>query len=272
MHIKPLFILFIVSIFFTACQPSPEQCADHLLNEAQTLVDNGSWNQAMLLLDSIHTTYPRLVSHRRQAKALADSVGYLEAQRTLAYTDTVLPPLLEQVDVLIKNFKFEKNENYEDHGRYVHRLLVTNSNTSRNFIQAYVRDDRQTIVKSYYYGGKSVGQQSVMLQANGEEQVFSGSNHHFESEGHHEIMTLENDPALAFLNFISTHQQGRVRVEGKGNGPLDTWVYYLTEQEKQALSHTYQLGWLMKDIKQIEQMQNVANNKILHYQQKNNIK
>jgi hypothetical protein len=74
------------------------------------------------------------------------------------------------------------------------------------------------------------------------------------------------------LNFISTHQQGRVRVEGKGNGPLDTWVYYLTEQEKQALSHTYQLGWLMKDIKQIEQMQNVANNKILHYQQKNNIK
>ena len=38
------------------------------------------------------------------------------------------------------------------------------------------------------------------------------------------------------------------------------------------LTYTYQLGWLMKDIKQIEQMQNMANNKILHYQQKNNIK
>jgi hypothetical protein len=269
---KHFFILLLSSLSFIACGPTEEQCAEKLLHEAHTLVDNGSWRQAMIVLDSIHNTFPRLVAQRRQAKALSDSIIYLEAKRSLAYTDTLLPPLLNQVDKLIKNFRYEKNEKYENHGRYVHRLLVTTSNTSRNFIQAYVRDDRETIVKSYYFGNKAVGQRAIVLQADGEEQLFSGSNHHFESAGHHEIMTLENDPALALLNFISAHQSARIRIEGRAEQPHHSWAYYLNDKEKEALSCTYQLGWLMKDIKRVEQMQKVANAQILRYEQKKEAK
>jgi hypothetical protein len=45
-------------------------------------------------------------------------------------------------------------------------------------------------------------------------------------------------------------------------------VYYLNEQEKEALSDTYQLGWLMKDINRLEQMQRVATAQIARYEQK----
>jgi hypothetical protein len=49
-------------------------------------------------------------------------------------------------------------------------------------------------------------------------------------------------------------------------------VYYLNDKEKEALSQTYQLGWLMKDIKRIEQMQQVASRQITYYEQKKEVK
>ena len=251
-----------------ACAPSDTEQAQVLVQQAQTLVDNGQWRQARIVLDSVHATYPREVAQRRLAKALGDSITYLEAQSTLAYADSMLPPLLEQSDKLLKQFKYEKETQYEANGRYVHRLLHTNSNTARNFLQAYVRDDRQTIVKSYYYGSHQVNQQQVTLSAQGEEVRFSGSNHAFEVEGWHEIMTLEEENALQLLNFISAHHSDRVRVHGAGLKPTHTWVYYLNDKEKEALSATYQLGFLMKDILRLEQMANTARNQIAHYERK----
>jgi hypothetical protein len=270
-----LFPLILIIILMSSCKvnqeqtSNPEQEADNLLREVQTLIDNGSWRNALVLIDSIHETYPDLKNQRNRAKNLSDSITYLEAQRTATYLDTLLPPLLDQVDKLIEQkFIYEKNDKYENNGRFVHRLLSTDKNTSRNFIQAYVRDDRMTIVKSYYYGNKPVIQNSVTLLAESEQIVFSGSNHHFTTQGHHEIMTLENEQALSFLNFISTHQESRIRVRGSGTDANSSWIYYLNEKEKNALADTYRLGWLMKDIKQIEEMLDVAKNQILNYEQK----
>ncbi len=256
------------ALLLVACAPSDTEQAQVLVQQAQTLVDNGQWRQARIVLDSVHTVYPKEVAQRRLAKALGDSITYLEAQSTLAYADSMLPPLLEQSDKLLKQFKYEKDTQYEDKGRYVHRLLNTSSNTARNFLQAYVRDDRQTIVKSYYYGSHQVNQQQVTLSAQGEELRFSGSNHAFEVEGWHEIMTLEDENALQLLNFISAHHSDRVRVHGAGLKPTHTWVYYLNDKEKEALSATYQLGFLMKDILRLEQMANTARNQIAHYERK----
>lgn len=263
---KSFFAILLLAL--VACQPTDEERAQLILTEAKTLVDAGQWRQARIVLDSLHATYPREVAHRRIAKALSDSITYLEAQRTLAYVDTLLPPLFEQVDKLVKRFKYEKNEQYEDYGKYVHRLLATNKNTARNFIQAYVLDNRQTVVKSYYYGSKQVNQQSLTLSAADEKCVFAGSNHQFHDGGYYEIMTLDNDNSLSLLNFINTHAKARIRVEGIGDKPSRNWVYYLNDKEKEALSDTYQLGWLMKDINRLEQMQRTAHAQIDRYNRK----
>lgn len=255
-----------VAAGFAGCRPSDEQRARTLIDSAQLMVDGGRWQQARLLLDSVHRSCPREVEQRRVAKALSDSITYLEAQQTLAYSDSLLNTLLPQADALMRQFRYEKNADYEDHGRYVHRLLTTAGNTSRNFLQAYVRDDRETIVKSYYFGSRRIGQQSVTLTADDVVGRFAGSNHAFQAEGWHEIMTLENDNALQLLNFISAHASARIRVQGEGENTASAWVYYLTDKEKTALSQTYQLGFLMKDIALLERTIRVANAQIEHYQ------
>lgn len=261
-------LLLFLLLLLVGCGPSDSERAQALVDNALLLVHEGHWRQARIVLDSMHHTFPKEVPQRRLANALEDSIVYLEAQSTVAYADSMLPPLLQKSDALIKHFRYEKEENYEDHGRYVHRLLATGSNTSRNFLQVYVRDDRQTVVKSYYFGSYSVQQQTITLASNGEEVRFTGSNHRFELEGWHEIMTIDDDYALQLLNFISSHTDDRIRVTGQGIKPTHTWVYYLTSKEKQALSDTYQLGWLMKDILRLEQMANTARNQIAHYERK----
>lgn len=265
---KPTIFIPLIILAFVACQPADEQSAANLVAEAHSLVDIGQWRQARIVLDSVHMNYPKQVAQRRLAKALEDSITFLEAQSTLAYVDTLLPPLLEQADQLIKQFKYEKKEQYEDYGKYVHNLLVTNTNTSRNFIQAYVLDNRTTIVKSYYYGNLQVNQRTISLIATGEERTFIGRNYHFQDGAHHEIMTFDEENALALLNFISTYQNDKIRVEGKGDKTTKNWMYYLTNQEKKALSDTYQLGWLMKDINRLEQMQKTASAQINRYNRK----
>ena len=251
---------------FTECQPKDEARATMLVRDAHVLVDNGQWNSAQLLLDSVHRTYPKQVQQRRMAKALQDSITYLQAQQTLTYSDSLLQTLLPKVDALLKDFRYEKNEQYEDHGRYVHRLLSTGSNTSRNFLQAYVSDDRVTTVKSYYYGATRVDQSAITLAANTETARFSGANHTFEAGGWHDIMTIDDAPALELLNFVNTHTADRIRVHGEGKNGTSAWTYYLTDKEKTSLSRTYELGFLMKDIRLLEQHINLSTAQIERYE------
>ena len=123
----------------SACKGlSPERAAQAYVDRAAELVEQHRYEAALQQIDSVHTLYPKQVAQRRQAKALKDSIVYLQAQQTLYYSDSILKPLLPEADRLLKEFRFEKNDNYEDHGNYVYRTLQTGWNTNRCFLQAYV--------------------------------------------------------------------------------------------------------------------------------------
>ena len=72
MKTKILFLL-VCTLLIVGCAPSDTEQAQVLVQQAQTLVDNGQWRQARIVMDSLHATYPREVAQRRVAKALGDS-------------------------------------------------------------------------------------------------------------------------------------------------------------------------------------------------------
>lgn len=258
---KSVYLLFCAAVLaaLIGCTGMSEQeKAAALLQQSRTLYAEGKSNSARLLLDSINATYPKQVETRRQAKALEDTIRYDEASRTVAYADSLLVTLMPQADELLKKFRYEKNEQYEDAGRYVHRLLTTGSNTSRCFLQACVTDTHISVVKSYYFGQASLDQTAVELSSGGETTRMEGHSHVFEAEGWHSLMTFEQDKALGLLNFISSHCNDRIKVTIYGmnrNGAERSTAYFLTDTEKQALQDTYQLGLIMNDIRQLEDMQ-----------------
>lgn len=250
-----------------SCSRSREQRAAHAhVDAAAQLIEQHRYEAALQQLDSVHSLYPKQVAERRQAKALKDTIVYLQSQQSLRYADSLLQTLLTEADKLLKQFRFEKNDSYEDHGHYVYRNLQTGWNTSRCFLQAYVTDDRQTLVKSYYYGAGQIHQSSIILEAAGQEIVQQGQNHAFEVEGWHEILTLTGDPALEALNFVSSHLSDRIRVTAQGAKPAAKAVYYLSDSEKQALDCTYHLGLIMRDIDELERQIAIASKRIEHFQ------
>jgi len=208
---------------------------------------------------------PSKVDLMRQQKAQKDSISYANAQQNLHYSDSLLQALLVQTDPLMKLFVYSKDEKAEDHGHYVHRLLQTTRNTERNYLQAYISDNRQASVQSYYFGSKKHNQRSVRVSVGEVYVEKEGSNHVFNVEGWHEILTIEGEDALQLLSFISNHEQDRIKVQTRGNQEV---VYVLNEAEKQALSETYQLATIMRNIDALERAIHVANLQIQKYEKK----
>ena len=264
---KRILFLCLVALTVLSCNTKQRErnAAFARVDEARTLVQTGSLNAAKMQLDTVHLLYPRQVDARRAAKSLMDSITYIEACRTAAYADSLLQPLLPEVDKLVKGFNREKNGEYENYGRYVHKLLPTGRNTNRCFLQAYVNEDMRVAAKSYYYGAAPVNQQAVTLSVGDEVFRAGGANHAFEAEGRHEILTLDEPSSLGLLAFVSAHKADRLKVTLNGTR---TYVYYLSQQEKQALEETFRLAVSMKDVRRLEDLLNTADRQMKHYESK----
>lgn len=270
-HLFKIALVACAAVAMIACGPTDTEKAQSRLDAAKQMAQEGRLNQAKIELDSIHILFAREVAVRRQAVALADSISYVENQRTLAYSDSVLQTLLPQVDPLMKKFSYEKDERYEKDGKYVHRLLRTEQNMNRCYIQAYVSDQRVTTLKSYYFGSKPLAQTDFVLSADSLQQHYSGTSHCFNTDGYHSIMNFEGEDALAILSFIASYPTSRLKVELSGRQTGDKtekYIYYLSDTEKAALIDTYQLGILMRDIRQLEENIRIASAHIEKYEAK----
>ncbi|MCM1034823.1 MAG: hypothetical protein NC038_04540 [Paludibacter sp.] len=262
-----VYLLFGATLLLQSCQigKSNHEHAQEYLDSAYRFAAAGQFSHARTTTDSIHLLYPEQVDIRRQAKHLCDSIDYVEALRTHAYSDSVLQTVLPQADLLLKQFRYEKNDTYEQNGKYVHRLLTTKSNTARCFLQCYVSDQRTTIVKSYYKGDRPIHQSEIELSANETSIQCIGSNYQFESEGWHEIMSMNEEESLRILHFVAENRRERIRVKINGSS---SYIYYLQDNEKAALEATYQLSLLMRDIRQLENNMQQANRQIMKWEKK----
>lgn len=206
------------------------------------------------------------VQELRAQKRANDSISLIQQTQSLHYYDSLLTATLPLIDPMLKAFRYEEKTAYEDHGHYVHRMLRTEQNTSRNYLQAYVSDDRVTTVKAYYYGPTAIQLESIVLGADSVKTSFHGSTHRFEAEGWHETMTLQGEDALNLLRFVDGYQDGRIRVTLVGSRGKN--AFYISDNDKRALMETYQLGVMMNDIYQLEEYVRKTSLQVEKYQKR----
>ena len=228
---------------------------------------------ASLLLLSCGKDRPS-VAAQREARQQHNLRELERQQRSLAYCDSLIQVLQSQVQELMPLFKYEKQDQYEDHGRYVHRLLRTGSNASRCYLQAYATDAFRLIVKGYYVGERPLHLQAIELQADSLNQRFVGSAHPFSVEDvvpgyspttlHYEIITLDEPSGTDLLKLIDACSGTRERISLAGKKSSSR--FYLSDTDKKALVETYRLATLMKDIHRLEQQAEQASLQIQKYQ------
>ena len=247
------FYYLILSFCCIACHSvSDSEKATTYLNRARTCIEETHYNQAKILLDSIHQTYPREVTVRRMAKVLLDSISVIENQRTLAYCDSMLPLMQAEVAVALKNFRKEEDSAYLDQARYVHKLLRTENNALRCYLQAKVGEKGNIFLKSMYCG-RPIEHNSLELHSSELFVKAPGDNlHAFDIDNTHcETLTFAQEEALSVLHFIEEHVQEKIKVLLVGSNSF--YPYMLMETERKALTESYALSILLSDYERLMQ-------------------
>lgn len=220
----------------------------------------------LLLCGSCGNRKPSVKEQRAEKRRIQEA-ELVQQRQTLQYCDSMQAILFHDVDELMKNFTYVKEDRYEDHGHYVHKQLGTTRNAERCFLQPYVSDDYRITLRSYYFGTRKIRHTSVTLTADSVVLKLSGKNHDFETftaeeednVEQHEVVTLSDEDCVSLLGFVDAYRDRKIKVtlEGKGR-----YVYVLSKEDRNALLDTYQLGVLMCDIRQMEMLQKQASLKV----------
>lgn len=250
--------LLVALLVFSSCdsRKKDEKTIEQRMNRIENLINENALNAAKIELDSIHILYPRMVEARRVAKALEDTVIRRENLRTLAYCDSILPIKQQQADSIRKNFRFEKNGNYQTTGSYVYKTLRIESNIDRTYLRAYVDENADFYLISNFTGSYKSNHTSIKVSV-GDTYATTDSiplnspmNHDFSDAGTYwEIVTFKNEAAENVPVFIAQYAKERIKItlQGKRN-----YIYYLTDVDKKALSETYNLWVAMKDVSMLQ--------------------
>ncbi len=253
MQNKHFVIFFIISILIISCNPRKEQekQADVRLKKIEQLINENSLNAAKIQIDSIHLLFPKLVEKRKIAAALNDTIVRRESARNLAYCDSILPFKQHEADSIQKNFRFEKDTVYQQFGNFVYKNQRTESNSNRTYLKTYVDENADFYLISNYTGGKiehisvRVSMNDMFAQTDSIETT-NANYHSFDDGGTHwETVTFKNEADKGVTSFISQYSKERLKVTLQGK---KTYVYYLSEGDKTAISETYNLWIVKKDV------------------------
>lgn len=243
--------------FLSSCNSKvkQEKQAEERLEQIEQLIIANDYNTAKLKIDTINLLFPRLVAKRKIAAAYKDTIIRRESARTLVYCDSILPIKQHVLDSIQKEFRFEKDETYQEFGNYVYKSQITEQNTNRNYLRCYVDENADLYFVSNVTGSKTehfavqVSVNNLQVQTDTTNKA-KGIFHSFTDGGiYWESLTFKNEDDNGITAFIAQHKSERVKVSLLGKKKIS---YYLSEQDKKAIAATYDLWIVKKEVKQLQ--------------------
>ena len=142
----------LIAAILTGCN-GDEKAAQARLDKARAMYENNEFFGAKNEIDSIRTLYPKEVKVLKQGLTLMRQVEVKEAERNIAFCDSLLPIKLEEVEGLKKGFAFEKDSVYEEIGNYIWKQQTIERNVQRCYVRCGVNEEGEMYLASVYYGG-----------------------------------------------------------------------------------------------------------------------
>ena len=251
----PVIIVLVVLMSSCSRRARDEKAADQQLLQIQQLIEENNYQAALGSIDSLHRIYPRLVSKRRIAAAYRDTIIRRQSSALLAVSDSLLPLKIRQVDSLQKNFRYEKDDKYQEFGNFVYKTQITEQNINRNYLKCYVDDNADIYLISNVSGtklnhtGVKVSAGDIFAQTD-TTQSSNGVFHNFsDGGGYWESLTFKNENDGGIVQFISQHQSEKIKVNLFCKKNVS---YILNDQDKKAIAATYELRLLKRDLKKLQ--------------------
>jgi len=264
---KIALLIFTSTLILAACnsREQDERQADLRLQKVQALIAENKLNEAKSEIDSIHFLFQRLVSKRKMAVALQDTIILRESYRTESYCNKLLPELESAYNKLSKNFVLQKNEKYEEIGKYVYKSQLGEQNTGRNYLKYEVDENGDLFLTSMYCGSKinhfAVTVETAVMRAttdtsnknNGVFHAFNVGDNYFEQ------LTFKNEADNGIGNFIKANKNLTLKVTLTGSRKIS---YVLNATDKEAISETIVFAQAQKLLKKTANDLRIAQQRI----------
>lgn len=100
------------------------------------------------------------------------------------------------------NFSFQKNEKYDDFGRFVHATQTNERNNDKNYLKCELDENNDVYLTSYYCGQK-MNHTQISVEANGQTiKTNKGTFYSFNENGKtYEQLTFKNEADIISFNL-----------------------------------------------------------------------
>ena len=261
-----------LALALTGCDNAKRE-AQERLEKARTYYENNDFFAARSEIDSLRAQYPKEIEALKEALTLMRQVDLKEAERNIAFCDSLMPIRLHEADSLKAGFTFEKDSAYEEIGNYIWKQQTIERNVQLCYVRCGVDENGEMYLASVYYGGHPIDHTSIKLST--PEGLYAetasipydgGVNYHFKDMGSTtEVVTYKGTNGQDAIKFIYDHAQERIRVEYKGGKP---YIIYMAEADKKALVATYNLATALTDIHRMVETKRKALKRIAYLNEK----
>lgn len=252
---------------------SDERAARERLDRARAMYESNEFFGAKNEIDSIRALYPKEVKVLREGLDLMREVEIKEAERNIAFCDSLLPIRQSEVEGLKKGFVLEKDSLYEEIGNYVWKQQTIEWNVQRCYVRCGVNEEGEMYLASVYYGGRPIEHTGIRLST--KEGQFAetasipydgGLNYRFKDMGNTtEVVTYKGEHCMNAVKFLYDNAKSRIKVEYTGG---KHYTIYMADADKNALVHTFNLATVLSDIKSMETLKEKSAKKIDYLKRK----
>ncbi len=223
---------------------------------ATELFNNNNLAAAKIEIDSLRANFPKELAVLKDGLTLMREIEWKEAERNIAYIDSVLPIRQLEAEGLVKGFVFEKDPEYDEIGNYIWKPQVLERNIERSYIRCGVNEEGEIYLASVYYGKAPLKHTGITISTGNDLSASTASipydggvNYRFENLGMtSEIVTYKGDNAGDAIRFIYDHAKDRLKVTYTGG---KSYILYMADADKKALVATYNLAVVLSDIHQM---------------------
>lgn len=269
---KSAICIAFAAITLAACNQTEKE-AQARLNNARSMYERNEFFAAKSEIDSLRALYPKEYKVLKEGLALMRQVELKEAERTIAFCDSLLPIKIEEAETLKKGFAFEKDSVYEEIGNYIWKQQTIERNVQRCYIRSGVNEKGEIYLASVFYGGAPINHTGLKVStpdgqfAETASIAYDGGvNYRFKDLGKTtEVVTYKGEKGLDAAKFIATNVKERIKAEYTGGKP---YTIYIADGDKKAIAATYDLAIVLSDLENLIKEKDKSTNRIAYLKNK----
>lgn len=269
---KSAICIALAAVTLTGCS-NDEKKAQARLDSARNMYERNELFAAKSEIDSIRILYPKEFKVIREGLTLMRQVEQKEAERNLAFCDSLIPIRQQELEGLKKGFNLEKDSVYNEIGNYVSKQQTIERNIQRCYIRSGVNEKGEMYLASVYFGANPLNHTGIKLST--KDGLFAetpaipydgGLNYRFKDLGNTtEVVTYQGEKCEDAVKFIFANQKERIKVEYTGGKP---YVLYIADADKKAIASTYELATVLSDIEKLTKEKEKAIKKLAYLEKK----